>query len=248
MKIVVCIKQVADSATKIIISDSGKWIDDSDVKYILNPYDEFAVEEAVKMKESHEAEVIILSMGPSRAGSAIRNALAMGGNSGVHLKTDGVVMGLSVAKALADELKNLAPDIIFFGKQAIDDDNMQIGPMVAELLDMPLLNVVTKLEINGDSGTAEREIEGGKEIIEFSLPAIVTTQKGLNEPRYPSLKGIMMAKKKPVEEKDANIPESGISITNMEYPPERKEHIILTDGAGSVPELVRLLKDEAKVL
>ncbi len=248
MKIVVCIKQTPDSEVKVVIPDGGSWIDDSNVNYVLNPYDEFAVEEALKIQEKFGGEVIAVSLGPERAGKAIRTALAMGANSGIHLKCDKHLMGLSVAKALAGAIKPLEPDLVLLGSRAIDDDNMQIGPMMAELLDMPSANVITKLEMTESGGTAERDIEGGKEIIEFSLPAVVTAQKGLNEPRYASLKGIMMAKKKPLEIIETEAADSGIIIKKMEYPSERKECKIVGKDAGAVPELVRLLREEAKAV
>ncbi|MFC1563790.1 electron transfer flavoprotein subunit beta/FixA family protein [candidate division KSB1 bacterium] len=248
MKIVVCVKQVPDTETKVVIPDGGTWIDDTNVNYVLNPYDEFAVEEAIKAQEKFGGEVIIVSAGPERAATAIRNALAMGANSGIHVKIDGVYMGLAVAKVLADTIRPLEPDVVLFGKQAVDDDNHQIGPMVAELLDLPSVNIVTKLELTESGGTAERGIEGGKEVVEFPLPALITAHKGLNEPRYASLKGIMMAKKKPLEEKAPDSMASGISIQKMEYPPKRAEGKVFTTGAEAAPEVVKLLREEAKII
>lgn len=250
MKIVVCVKQVPDTETKIELKQDGIWIDDSNVNYVLNPYDEYAVEEALKIKEKFGGEVIVLCLGPDRAGAAIRSALAMGADSGVHIKEESFLMGLSVAKILAEKIKSINPDLVLLGKQAVDDDNMQIGPMLGELLDLPSISVVSKLEINPDtrSGTAERDIEGGKEMIDFSIPAVITAQKGLNEPRYASLKGIMMAKKKPFEEVKALETRSGITISGISYPPKRNVGKILDGGAESVPELVRLLREEAKII
>jgi len=250
VKIVVCAKQVPDTETKIELTQNGVWIDDSNVNYVLNPYDEIAIEEALKIKEQFGGEVIILCLGPERVGATIRSALAMGADSGVHIKEDSFLMGLSVAKILAEKIKLINPDLVFLGKQAVDDDNMQIGPMLGELLDHPSISAVSKLEITPDtrSGKAERDIEGGKELIEFSLPVVITAQKGLNEPRYSSLKGIMMAKKKPVEEVNAPKIQSGIIVSGMSYPPKRKEGKILDGGAKAVPELVRLLREEAKII
>ncbi|MCH7781631.1 electron transfer flavoprotein subunit beta/FixA family protein [candidate division KSB1 bacterium] len=250
MKIVVCVKQVPDTETKIELKQNGVWIDDTNVNYVLNPYDEVAVEEALTIKEQSGGEVIILCLGPDRAGTAIRSALAMGADSGIHIKEDSFLMGLSVAKILAEKIKSINPDLVLLGKQAVDDDNMQIGPMLGELLDLPSISVVSKLEItpSNRSGTAERDIEGGKELIEFSIPAVITAQKGLNEPRYASLKGIMMAKKKPFEEVKALETQCGITISGISYPPKRNAGKILVDGAKSVPELVRLLREEAKVI
>lgn len=248
MKIVVCVKQVPDSETRIEIKEGATWIDDTNVSYILNPYDEIAVEEALKIKEKFGGEVIVLSLGPDRAASAIRSALAMGADSGIHVKDNVLKMGLAVAKILAESIKPIEPDLVLLGKQAIDDDNMQIGPMLGELLDMPSVSVVSKLDLTESGGTAERDIEGGKEKIEFSLPAVISAQKGLNEPRYASLKGIMMAKKKPLEEIQSIDVSSGIAVTGIDFPPERKEGTVLTNGVQDVPELVRLLREEAKAI
>ena len=250
MKIVVCAKQVPDSGTKTVIPAGGTWIDDSNVTYVLNPYDEFAVEEALRIREKFGGEIIVVCLGPERAATAIRNSLAMGVDSGIHIKHNTLRMGLSVAKILAETIKPLTPDLVLLGKQAIDDDNMQVGPMLAELLDLPSVTVVSKLEIAQDarSGTAERGIEGGKEIVAFPMPALITAQKGLNEPRYPSLKGIMMAKKKPIIEKVVSDIPSGITITKIEPPPEKKEGKIFNNGVDAVPEIVRLLREEAKVI
>ena len=250
VKIVVCVKQVPDTVTKVVIPEGGTWIDDSNVNYVLNPYDEYAVEEALLIKEKWGGEIIIVCLGPDRAAAAIRNALAMGADSGIHIKDTEFRMGLPVAKILAHTIRPLEPDLILLGKQAVDDDNMQIGPMIGELLNLPSVSVVSRLEIRENDGTAERDIEGGKEIIEFSLPAVISAQKGLNEPRYTSLKGIMMAKKKPLEEKEVSAPgvSGGITISKIDYPPKRGEGKIFNTGVDAVPELVRLMREEAKVI
>jgi len=248
VKIVVCVKQTPDSEVKVVIPDGGTWIDDSNVNYVLNPYDEFAVEEALRIQEKAGGEVTVVSIGPDRAATAIRNALAMGANAGIHIKDDIPKMGLATAKILAETIKPLEADLVILGTRAIDDDCMQVGPMLAELLGMPSVNTITKLEITENGGTAERDIEGGKEVIEFPLPAVITAQKGLNEPRYASLKGIMMAKKKPLETKAAPGIESGLTVTKMEYPPARSECKIVGNGVEAVPDLVKLLREEAKAI
>lgn len=214
----------------------------------MNPYDEFAVEEALKIKEKNGGEVILVCLGSERSISAIRTGLAMGADRAIHIKENRILNGLSVAKALAEILKGMNCDLILLGKQAVDDDNMQVGPMLAELMNLPSITVVTKLEIADSKVLAEREIEGGLEIVEAELPAVITAQKGLNEPRYPSLRGIMMAKKKPVEEVELQIPDSEIEILNMEYPEPRPEGKIVGEGPDAVKELVRLLKEEAKII
>src|SRR2546430_13602454 len=200
MKIAVCIKRVPDSETRVKIASDGKSLDEAGVKFILNPYDEFAVEEALRRKEqAGTGEVVVVALGPAAAQETIRTALAMGADRGVLLEADRApVDGLEVARALAAELKNGGYDLILFGKMAIDDYNHQVGPRVAELLDLPCVTAVAHLDVAGQRGTAEREIEGGVEIVEFPLPAVLTTDKGLNEPRYPALKGIMAAQKKPL--------------------------------------------------
>jgi electron transfer flavoprotein beta subunit len=253
MKIAVCVKRVPDSETRVRIAPDGRSLDETGVKFILNPYDEFAVEEALRRRERAGAggagEVVVISLGPAQAQETIRTALAMGADRGVLLQTDRIPPdGLEVARALAAELKDGAYDLILFGKMAIDDYNHQVGPMVAELLDLPCVTSVSRLEIAGGTGTAEREIEGGVEVVEFPLPAVLTTDKGLNEPRYPALKGIMAAKKKPLEVKPVSPGAGGLALVAMTLPPERQAGRIVGEGPAAVPELVRLLREEAKVL
>ena len=250
MKIAVCIKRVPDSETRVKIASDGKSLDEAGVKFILNPYDEFAVEEALRRKEQAGAgEVVVVALGPAAAQETIRTALAMGADRGVLLQVDRIPAdGLEAAKALAAELKGGGYDLILFGKMAIDDYNHQVGPMVAELLDLPCVTTVAHLEIAGARGTAEREVEGGVEVVEFTLPAVLTTDKGLNEPRYPALKGIMAAKKKPLDTKLTTVGQGGLEILALMPPPERKDGKIVGEGAAAVPELVRLLREEANVL
>jgi electron transfer flavoprotein beta subunit len=250
VKIAVCIKRVPDTETRVKIGSDAVSIDETGVKFILNPYDEFAVEEALRRKEKAGAgEVVIVSLGPEAAQETIRTALAMGADRGVILKADRIPAdGLAVACALAAELKEGGYDLILFGKMAVDDYNHQVGPMVAELLGVPCVTAIAKLEIEGRAGVAEREVEGGVEVVEFSLPTVLTTDKGLNEPRYPALKGIMAAKKKPIDVKPAALGEVRLRVTNLSLPAERKAGRIVGEGPDAVPELVRLLQTEAKVL
>jgi electron transfer flavoprotein beta subunit len=249
VNIAVCIKQVPDTETKIKISGDKKWIEEGEINFILNPYDEFAVEEALKIKEANGGEVTIISLGPDRVTSSIRSALAMGGDKAIHIKTDkNPVDPMATAGALAQVLNEGDFDLILLGKQAIDDDNQQIGPILAEKLGISAANVVTKLEVSAQKIVADRQIEGGFERVECELPAIVTAQRGLNEPRYASLKGIMAAKKITIEEKTVDISQDKIEILEINYPPEKPPGKIVGKGADAVPELIRLLKEEAKVI
>jgi len=250
MKIAVCIKRVPDSETRVKIAADGKSLDEAGVKFVLNPYDEFAVEEALRRKEAAgTGEVAVFSLGPAAAQETIRTALAMGADRGVLLQTDKIPPDpFEAAKLLAAELRGSSWDLILFGRMAIDDYNTQVGPLVAELLNLPCVTAVAHLEIQGTKGVAEREIEGGIEVVDFPLPAVLTADKGLNEPRYPALKGIMAAKKKPLEVKPVQPGTGTLEIVALTPPPERKEGKIVGEGAGAVGELVRLLREEAKVL
>ena len=250
MKIAVCIKRVADSETRVKIAADGKSLDEAGVKFILNPYDEFAVEEALQRKEkAGSGEVVVIACGQQSSQETIRTALAMGADRGVLLEAARIPAdGLLVARALAAELKDAGFDLILFGKMAIDDYNHQVGPMVAELLGLPCVTAVAHLTLDAGKGTAEREIEGGIEVVEFPLPAVITADKGLNEPRYPALKGIMAAKKKPLEVKPAALDSGRLEVLAMLPPAERKEGKVVGEGAAAIPELIRLLREEAKVL
>jgi electron transfer flavoprotein beta subunit len=249
MKIAVCIKRVPDTETRVKIAAGGAQIDEAGVKFDINPYDEFAVEAAIQLKQKAGGEVVAISLGPDAAQETIRKALAMGADRGVHLKTDGQPYDtLSVAQALAAELKAGAYDVILLGKMAIDDYNHAMGPVLGELLDLPSVSAVTALSIDNAKGTAEREVEGGVETLTFPLPAVITTDKGLNKPRLPTLPGIMAAKKKPMESKPAALGKATVTVRSLALPPERPAGRIVGEGAGAVPELIRLLQTEAKVL
>ena len=250
MKLAVCVKRVPDSEARIKIGADSKSIDGTGVKFVLNPYDEYAVEEALKLKEAAgSGEVVVISVGADAAQETIRTALAMGADRGVLLKSDTLPLDpLPVPQSLAAELKDGGYDVVLFGKMAIDDSSQAVGTMVAELLELPCVSAVAHLEIADAKGTAEREIEGGVEVVEFALPAVVTADKGLNEPRYPALRGIMMAKKKPLEVKDAGLDSGGLEVMSLDYPPERQTGRIVGEGADAVPALIDALKNEAKVL
>ena len=248
MKLAVCINHVADTASKISIASDGKNIDKTGVTFILNPYDEYALEECLRLKEKNTGEVVAISLGGDAHKETLRKALAMGVDKAVLIKDDSPRDSFAVAKALADELKDISADVIFFGKQSIDSDGAAVGTMVAEMLGLPSISAVVKLEIVNGTVIAEREIEGGKENVQTTLPAVFTAQKGLNEPRYPSLKGIMAAKSKPIEEKIPKPSEVKVEVLSMRKPPSKNAGKIVGTDVSAVPELVRLLHEEAKVI
>jgi len=255
MNIVVCLKQTFDTEEKITIKDGQ--INEEGVEFIINPYDEYAVEEAIKLKEQFGGEVTVITVGPDRAESALRTALAMGADKAVLINDESLFGDeYTTAKVLAAAVKRNGFDIVLCGNVAVDDGAGQGGPRLAELLDIPQITTITKLEIDGDKVTAERDVEGDVEIIETKLPVLVTAQQGLNEPRYPSLPGIMKAKKKPLERLTAA--DLGINPEEVQpktetvevfLPPKKQAGKILQgDLDAQVKELVSLLRNEAKVV
>ena len=249
MKIAVCLKRVPDTTSKIAIAADGKSIVEAGLKFVPNPYDEFAVEAALALKEQAGAgETVVYTLGGDAAAETLRTALAMGIDRAVLLKSAGSPDGLAVAQALAVELGTGGYDLILFGKLAVDDYNHQVGPMTAELLGLPCITSVAHLTIEGGTVEAEREIEGGIEVSTCALPAVITCDKGLNDPRLPSLKGIMAAKKKPLETRPAALGDATLEVLGLALPPERQPGRIVGEGADAVPALVELLRSEAKVL
>jgi electron transfer flavoprotein beta subunit len=248
MKIAVCVSNVPDTATKIKIGADGKSIESAGVTYIINPYDEYAIEEALKTKEKTGGEVVVISLGADASKETIRKALAMGADQGVLLKKDGCYDSFSVAQALAEEIKAQNCELVFMGKQSVDYDNCITGQLTAEILGYNCISVVVNFKLEGNKITAEREIEGGREVVETELPAIITTQKGLNEPRYASLKGIMASKKKVIEEKPAKDMSDLTEIIRLTIPSAKQPGRIIGTDASAVSELVRLLREEAKVI
>jgi electron transfer flavoprotein beta subunit len=248
MKILVALKQVPDTETKIKVAADGKSLDPADVKWITSPYDEYALEEAIRIKEGKGAEVVALSVGGDTAKDVLKNALALGADTAVLLKGDGQGDAYAVAQMIAAFAKDKGFDLIFCGNKGMGGDNAAMGPMLAELLGVAQANVVVKLELGEGTFKAEREIEGGTEIVEGALPAVITAQKGLNEPRYASLKGIMAAKKKTIEELDAAAVTSGAQVSALTLPPERPAGRILPgEATAQAQALLQALKDEAKV-
>ena len=253
MNIVVLCKQVPDTESKIKLAGDGGDFDREGIKWVLNPYDEFAVEEALKTKEAGMAEkVTVLALGPDRCVESIRTALAMGADDAIHVKTDeNFGDSFAVAKALAGALDGVDYGLLLAGKQAVDDDCFAVPGMLAGLLGLGQVNVVSKLEVTADGIKAWRDIEGGaREVVLSSFPVIATTTKGLNEPRYASLPGIMKAKRKPVDTKEAAAAESKTEILGWTLPAERQAGKVFKEGelADRVKEVVRLLREEAKVI
>ena len=258
MNSVVCIAQVPDTEARIKIAD-GRRIDESGLKFIVSPYDEFALEAAIRLKESKGGDVTVLSFGPDRVQQALRECLARGATKALHVKGEtGSADSLGIAKVLAAAIKTIPHDIVFFGKQGVGTDNSLVGPMVAELLGYPQVNVVTHLEVGEGKVTAHREIEGAEEVLEAATPSVITAQKGLNEPRYASLKGIMAAKKIPIDAKnvtDLGLQESDIynqrvTIVSLELPPEKSggRKIDGADPAAAAKEILKYIREEAKAL
>ncbi len=248
MKILVCVNHVPDTEAKIKVGADNCTIDKTGVNYILNPYDEFALEEGLRTKEKLGGEVIVVSCGGDSHKETLRKALAMGVDKAILLKDDAQRDTFGVAKALAGYAAESGAEIIFTGKQSIDYDGSQMGSFVAELLGWPSISVTVKFEIADGKITAHREIEGGQEVVQSSLPAVVTAQKGLNEPRYPSLKGIMGAKSKPIEEKIPAVIDPRVRVVRMRKPTGKSAGRIVGTDSSAVPELVRLLHEEAKVI
>ncbi|HUP45025.1 MAG TPA: electron transfer flavoprotein subunit beta/FixA family protein [Thermoanaerobaculia bacterium] len=257
MNSVVCISHVPDTEARI--KPAGKGIDEAGLKFIVSPYDEYALEEAIRIKEAKGGDVTVVTFGPDRAAQALRECLARGATKAMHIKGDpGAADSLGIAKVLAAALKSIPHDLVFFGKQGVGTDNALVGPMVAELLGYPQVNVVTHMEVGDGSLTAHREIEGAEEVIESSQPAVITAQKGLNEPRYSSLKGIMAAKKIPIDTKslaDLGLEESDVFnqrvvFVSIELPPEKSggRKIDGADPAAAAKEIVKFIREEAKAL
>lgn len=260
MEIVVLLKQVPATESMISVAEDGMSIKTADLKWVISPYDEFAVEEALRIKEAQGGKVTILTVGSEKATEAVRTALAMGADEGVLINdpATGRCDGLGIAKILAAALRNLPHDLIIAGQRAVDDDNFLVGTAVAELLGIPNISLVNKQEISDGKVRCRRTVEGGVVVWEATLPALLTTQRGLNEPRYASLPGIMKAKKKPLAVKsladiglsEADLGEAKTKIISLQKPAERKGGRII-DGESAAEKaaaLVKLLAEEAKVL
>ena len=250
MDIVVCIKRVPATDTAIKIAADGKSIDTASVSFEMNAYDEFALEQALLIKEQIGAgSVTALTIGPKEAQKEMRDALARGADKAVLLTTDQWVYdGASTAQALATWLEANPCQIILCGKQAVDSDNNQMAGNLAARLGFACVTEVTKLDLADNVFTAERDIEGAREIVSCQVPAVISCNKGLNEPRRANLKGIMAAKKKPLEDSAANLPSATMEIVSLELPPARAAGRIIGEGADAVPALIDALRNEAKVI
>ena len=250
VKIAVCIKRTPDSESRFRIASSGVAIDEAGLKFDIDDFAGYAVEAALQINEKGGGgETVVVAVGPDSVQESLRKAMSMGADRAVQLKADSVPAdGLAVAKALAAELKDGGYDLILFGKHAFDTSAGVVGTATAELLGLPCVTAVSQLDVSNGRGSARRELEGAAELVEFPLPAVVTIDEGVARPRYPSLKGIMAAKKKPLESKPAQLGAVRVTVQKAELPPERPAGRIVGEGAAAVPELVRLLQTEAKVL
>ena len=259
MKILVAVKQVPDTATQVKISSDPKAIDTAGITWIVSPYDEFAIEEALRIKEKRgQGEVVAVTLGPDRAKEALRSALAMGCDRAIHVNDPALTAAdtLTMARALAAVVKQEAPQLVLCGRQAIDDDAGAVGAQLAEVLGWPCASWIMEEAVDGDAKNIRvgRQVEGGLEIFDIPLPAVLSAQKGLNEPRYPTLKGIMGAKKKEI--KDLKASDLGVtavtpelSISALEALPARPPgRIIPGEVKDSVKELVRALREDAKAI
>jgi len=249
MEILALVKRVPATDSKIKVGSDGKNIDPAGVEFVLNPYDEHAVEQALKSKESLGGTVTVLCYGPAAAQKDLRTCLAMGADKAILLKEgDQAVDGHSLSKLFAEKAKEGGYEIIFCGVQSVDNDDGQVGPRLASLLSWACVTDASSFELTENAWKAERDIEGGREVVSGGLPVVVTCNKGLNEPRYPNLKGIMAAKKKPLEELELAAGESQTEIVALTPPPERPAPTILGEGADAVAALMDKLQNEAKVL
>jgi electron transfer flavoprotein beta subunit len=250
LKIAVCIKRVPDMEMRFSIAADRTSLDPTGLKYEMGDFDGYALEVALQLSEKHPpSEVVVLCLGPDGVQEILRKGLAMGATRAVQLKVDQVPFdGLAIAHALAEELRGGNYDLILFGRMATDTANGTVGPMTAELLGLPCVSGISQLEIGSGGGTARRDLEGASETVQFPVPAVLTIDEGIARPRLASLKGIMAAKKKPLETKPAQLGKVSLIVERMELPADRPPGRIIGEGADAVPELLRLLQTEAKVL
>jgi len=249
LRVVVCVRRVPDTSLRLKVAANGKSVDTANVEFVINPYEEYALEAAVQIKEKHGGEVTILTLGPEKSSQVILKGLALGADQAVHLRSDTFPDDPSaVAHALAAELKTMQFDLVLFGKKGVDDDNQQVGQMVAEILGIPCVTQVAKCEVKDGKALAQREVEGGALVVEVTLPAVLTAEKDLAVPRYASLRELVAARKKPIAVKDPQVFPPTLQILAAEYPAPRPPGKIIGKGSEAVPVLVKLLHEEAKVI
>ncbi|MGH7498760.1 MAG: electron transfer flavoprotein subunit beta/FixA family protein [Gemmatimonadales bacterium] len=250
MKIAVCIKRVPDMEMRFSIAADRKSLEQGGLKYEMGDFDGYALEVGLQLVEkSGSGEVVVVSLGPDTVQEMLRKGLAMGAARAMQIKSDDVPFdGLAIARALAVELTDGGYDLILFGKMATDTASGTVGPMTAELLGLPCVTSISHLDVSAGRGTARRDLEGAAETVEFPLPAVLTIDEGIARPRLASLKGIMAAKKKPLEVRAAQLGTSRLAVESISLPADRPPGRIIGEGPDAVPELVRLLQNEAKVL
>ncbi len=250
MRIIACVKRVPLTDAQIKIRADGLSVDNAGFEYMLSFYDELAVEEAIKTKEKHGGEVTVITVGPSESSKELRECLAKGADKALILVDAAwnTLDARATAKRLAKKIQELGADVVFTGRAATDLDQSAVGAMLATYLGAACVTDIVKLDLGATGGTAQRETEAGMETVAFALPVVLTCDKGLNEPRYAGLKGIMAAKKKPIEEVKGDEVANVARVVKLEVPPPRKEGRILGEGAAAVPALITALRNEAKVL
>ncbi len=238
-----------DTATRVKIAPGAKSLDTTDVEYVINPYEEYALEAGVQLKEKHGGEVTVLTLGPEKSTQVILKALALGGDKAIHIKTESFPdEPTAIARAIANELKSFEFDVLLFGKKGVDDDNQQVGQMVSELLKIPCITQVVRLELSQGKAVAHREVEGGSLVVQTSLPAAFTAEKDLAIPRYASLRELVAARKKPIAAKEPETFAPSFEVLAVQYPPPRPPGKVIGKGVEAVPLLVKLLHEEAKVI
>jgi len=243
------VRRVPDTATRVKIAPDQKSVVTGDGEFVINPYEEYALEQGVQLKEKYGGEVSVLTLGPERSTNVILKALALGADKAIHLKSENFPDDPSaVARAIAAELKTVEFDVVLFGKKGVDDDNQQVGPMVAELLGIPCVTQIVKLDITAGKAVAHREVEGGVIVVETSLPSAFTAEKDLTVPRYASLRELVAARKKPILVKETQQFPGVLETVSVQYPPPRPPGRVLGKGIEAVPILVKVLHEEAKVI
>ncbi len=247
VNIIVCVKRVPDTGTRIRIARGGSAIDPEGLRHVMNPYDEFALEAGLRTREAvGEGEVTAVSLGDAQSEETLRAALALGADRAILIEGTVTHDGLATAKVLASVIEEDRAELILLGKKAVDDDQEQVGPMLATLLGWSCASAVSQFELEGGHGSVRcaRAVEGGTQYVRLPLPSVLTITKGAFEPRFASMKGIMAAKRKPLERRPAKAVASRLRLRSLELPPERSGGEFIGEGAGAVPELVRILRDE----